>query len=384
MSDQRDKRFVQESIDSGLSSMQGDPWLAQRIMNQEKTGEIIVNKRFSVGLVLAIVLMLITVTALGAAKGWNVLQFLFGLESKEIPEIHMTAVGQEAVTDGAFLRVDSALYDGRAFAFDWFIENRKPDIPMYCRVDAFTANGVRIWTDGTDSFDGQWMPGLFSDGTWQDGEYILLPEEARGADRLHIDMGITLYRPVRPVWRMEVFQPEEAAALADEGYYVIAEGEGFVGYDANEKKWVHWFGGDPAEDMGGYQTERLVLSFDIAKLNGDYRKLETEAVYENEYCTAVYETAEITPLGLYLTIRMTPKDESFMKGRMALTDGEGKPLVGIDGPSIGEEYGLGGNAGRIARYAWNGIAEKELPDTISLTYFLPDGEIVVFPVNVRN
>ena len=67
MSDQRDKRFVQESIDSGLSVMQGDPWLAQRIMNQERTGGFIVKKRLSVGLVLAIVLMLIAVTALAAA-----------------------------------------------------------------------------------------------------------------------------------------------------------------------------------------------------------------------------------------------------------------------------------------------------------------------------
>ena len=66
MSDQRDKRFVQESIDSGLSVMQGDPWLAQRIMNQERTGGFTVKKRLSVGLVLAIVLMLITVTALAA------------------------------------------------------------------------------------------------------------------------------------------------------------------------------------------------------------------------------------------------------------------------------------------------------------------------------
>lgn len=66
MSDQRDKRFVQQSIDSGLSVMQGDPWLALRIMNQERTGGFIVKKRLSVGLVLAIVLMLITVTALAA------------------------------------------------------------------------------------------------------------------------------------------------------------------------------------------------------------------------------------------------------------------------------------------------------------------------------
>ena len=67
MSDQRDKRFVQESIDSGLSTMQGYPWLAQRIINQERTGVVFVNKRISAGLVLAIVLMLITVTALAIA-----------------------------------------------------------------------------------------------------------------------------------------------------------------------------------------------------------------------------------------------------------------------------------------------------------------------------
>lgn len=169
---------------------------------------------------------------------------------------------------------------------------------------------------------------------------------------------------------------------------MIAEGEGFVGYDADEKEWCHWFGGRPAGDMGGCQTEQLFLSFDAAKLTGDYRKLDTYAVYENEHCTAVYETAEITPLGLYLTVRITPKDEYCLKGRMALTDGEGKPLAADDDnrffPSIGEEYGRDSNAYRIAQYAWNGISEQDLPDTISLTCFLPDGEIMVFPVGVRN
>ena len=81
MSDQKDKQFVQKSIDSGLSTMQGDPWLAQRIINQERMGGIIVNKRISVSLVLAIVLMLITVTALAATgafqKLWEVWQSSF-------------------------------------------------------------------------------------------------------------------------------------------------------------------------------------------------------------------------------------------------------------------------------------------------------------------
>lgn len=387
MSDQRDRRFVRESIDSGLFMMQGDPRLAQRIMDRERTRGSTLKKRLSAGFVLAILLMLFTVSALAAAKGSNVLQFLFGRQSRDLPEIPVTAVHQEAAADGAFLQVDSAVYDGRALAFDWLIENRERDIPMYCRVEDFTANGVRIWTDGTDSFHEQWIPGLFSDGAWQDGEYILLPAQAQGADQLHIDMRVTLYRPVRPVWRMEAFQPEEAAELAAEGYYVIAEGEGFVGYDAGEGAWRHWYGGIPAEDMGGYQTETLVLSFDIGKLKADAGKLETEAVYENEHCTAVYETAQITPLGLYLTVRMTPKDTDFKNSRMMLTDGEGRPLAGADEdrffPSVGEEYGRDGNALRIAQYVWNGITAKDLPDTISLTCFLSDGEIMVFPVGVR-
>ena len=78
--------------------------------------------------------MLITVTALAAAKGWNVLQFLFGWQSRKNPEILVTPVQQEAFSERAFLRVDSAVYDGRALAFDWFIENREPGVPMYCKL----------------------------------------------------------------------------------------------------------------------------------------------------------------------------------------------------------------------------------------------------------
>ena len=92
MSDQRDKRFVQESIDSGLSVMQGDPWLAQRIMNQERTGGFIVKKRLSVGLVLAIVLMLITVTALAVVL----------LTPKEVVEQVAVPLAQENDMEGEY------------------------------------------------------------------------------------------------------------------------------------------------------------------------------------------------------------------------------------------------------------------------------------------
>ena len=75
MRDQRDKRFVQESIDSGLSALRGDPRLAQRIMRQERT-EGITMKKLPVGLIFAVILLLLTVTAL-ALTNWDALAKYF-------------------------------------------------------------------------------------------------------------------------------------------------------------------------------------------------------------------------------------------------------------------------------------------------------------------
>ncbi len=67
MREELNKEVFHEAIDATMSGLQGDPFLAQRIMNQERTGEPVVKKRLSVGLVLAIVLMLIAMTALAVA-----------------------------------------------------------------------------------------------------------------------------------------------------------------------------------------------------------------------------------------------------------------------------------------------------------------------------
>ena len=45
MSDQKDRTFVQHSIDTGLDSLQGNPFLAQRIMNQERTEQPVMPTR---------------------------------------------------------------------------------------------------------------------------------------------------------------------------------------------------------------------------------------------------------------------------------------------------------------------------------------------------
>ena len=59
MSDQKDKIFVRHSIDTGLASLEGNPFLAQRIMNQERTEKPVMKKKISFAFVLVMVLLLV-------------------------------------------------------------------------------------------------------------------------------------------------------------------------------------------------------------------------------------------------------------------------------------------------------------------------------------
>lgn len=380
---------LKDCLDDALSGLQENPHLYRQVLARaEGEAPVQIRRKASFGMILVVLLAVVTMSAgIAAARGWNVLDFLFGFTEAQ-PEIDTAPIHQEAVSEGASLTVDSAVYDGRVLAFDWSIENRKPEIPMYCNVEEFTANGVRVWTDGTDSFDQQWLPGFLPESSWQDGEYVLLPKEIQGAERLHVDMKVALYRPTRPIYQMESFDPKEAEQKTGEGFFVIAGGEGFVGYDPEEKQWIQWFGGDPAKAIGEYQLEQLTLSFDIRKPEHGYWTLTPMESYENEHCTAVYETAEITPLGLYLTLNLFPKDAFYLQMTSCeLTDETGAPLTNESGesyfPSMGEGYGRENNAVRICQYCWNGIRAQDLPDTISLSCLLDSGEKMIFPVTVR-
>ena len=68
MSDQRDKAFVRESVDQGLSSLEGNPFLAQRVLAQVNgKEEIVVKKKISVSFVLVVVMLFLMASAALAA-----------------------------------------------------------------------------------------------------------------------------------------------------------------------------------------------------------------------------------------------------------------------------------------------------------------------------
>ena len=65
MDERKERQRLKSAFDTTLSGIQGDPWLAQRVLAEAK-GEVEVKKKLSVGFVLVIVLVLAAVTALAA------------------------------------------------------------------------------------------------------------------------------------------------------------------------------------------------------------------------------------------------------------------------------------------------------------------------------
>lgn len=117
MRDQRDKAFVRESIDQGLSSLEGNPFLAQRVLAQaEGKEENIMKRKISVSFVLvAVLVFLMTSVALAAGLG------LFGQLSSnqnaddrlsELEQVAETVAAEMATDDQVVVEIGQAYYEG--------------------------------------------------------------------------------------------------------------------------------------------------------------------------------------------------------------------------------------------------------------------------------
>ena len=399
---------LRNCLDDALSGIGEDPWLLGKVLARAESGEDM-KKRVSLGtalIVLAIVLLMSA--AIAAVSNWNVLDFLNSW-GRSVP-VTPTEIGQEAETEHAALRVDSAVYDGGILAFDWTLENKTPETPFWCWVEEFTVNGRHYYAGDHlvgQSFQEKWVPGAeYETGIARGGEYIQLEYGAAGEETTHVEMKVMLYRPVRPVAavRTDVYDPKEYQDEVNrkiaEGYYVIPYAEydpvvtgpeGYLKYETDDETvgegWMSYVSGRPSEnEMGGMTVETLEIRFDAGKtaeLKGN-RKLRPQASYGNEYCTAAYEQADLSPLGLYLTLRVTPKSGQFRPVGCRLTDGQGNTLQGmVYTPLEKEELRSSGDEGEVVwKYRWDNIPPENLPDSISLTCRLENGEDLVFPVEV--
>ena len=378
---------MHKAIDSTLSGLEGDPWLFRRVAARAGEGEIKVKKRLSAGLILVIVLILLSVSAgIATVSGWDVVRFLYGdrtVQSVEPPELDVWQVQQEVVSDGARFRVESAVYDGKKLAFDWYFENTKPNTPVMGDIEELTVNGINFHDHGFGRLSNIWLPSIwFEESFIQFGEEDTLPEELQGAENLHVYMKIVVYHPVKPVCQMKVFDDEELAARTAEGFLVITDPYSYMVYDPEEGEWCEHYCWENPPD---FRVETMELTFDVPKGDTGHYVLEPRASYEGEHGTASYDVAAVTTGGLQLTLRMLAKDDAFsrMQG-LVLTDGDGTPLEGDRfTPDVTYRVDTGDPGTLVFRYRWSRVQQKDLPDTISLTCILEDGEKLVFPVKVR-
>ena len=75
MQNDLNRNKVHKAIDSTLSGLQGDPWLFQRISARAAEGDNKVEKKISIGLIIAIGLLLAAVTAFAIANGFGLMDF---------------------------------------------------------------------------------------------------------------------------------------------------------------------------------------------------------------------------------------------------------------------------------------------------------------------
>ena len=418
---------LKDRLDDALSGIGENPWLLRQVLARAESEENIpVKKKISLGTVVIAALILVLMSVgIAAVSNWNVLDFLRGWEGNEAPYI-TTQVGQEAETENARLRVDSVSYDGTRVAFDLTLENKNPEIPMWCWVEKLTVNGeacepgvVDVPDPGIDSdenllrqvsygFEDQWLPGWENpDAVAQRGEIIDLSLiHADGQENVHVEMRVKTYRPIRPVLLFDFdderpFRPRLEQKIA-EGYYVIPaekdwEGNGDIlqpdghfcpeeDLDCCPEGWSIAVSGQPEEDlMGGMTEETLEISFDAKKtaLMENVIYLEPQGKYEDENCTAVFDQAEISPLGLCMALRVNPKVEECRPARIAfLRDAEGNILKGSSYfPSGREEYYTGDDKREmIWKYEWRFLKQEDLPDTFSISVTLENGTEICLPV----
>lgn len=144
MNEQENKKRLQQAINARLSGLQGDPYLARRLLQQEQRKEDPpMKKKLSIGLVLAIVTVL-ALTTVAIAASLNLFEH-FGRYDPRLAEIASQAVLEETspitvhtseVGDMTAV-INSAYYDGRSLLIAHSAEVR-------VRYEAFTPTAEQL------------------------------------------------------------------------------------------------------------------------------------------------------------------------------------------------------------------------------------------------
>ena len=126
MSDRKDKAFVRHSIDTGLESMQGNPFLAQRILNQERTEQPVMKKKISFAFILAMILLLaFAATAIAGSVNEDFNAWLYRIWPEAATAL--MPVDMSCENNGIRLEIISAVADGEELYITYSMEDLVKD-----------------------------------------------------------------------------------------------------------------------------------------------------------------------------------------------------------------------------------------------------------------
>ena len=135
MKDCKEKRMIQRIIDSSLSGLQEDPWMAQRVLdiahgkekNMKRIAWRIPSKRIAVLLMLV---LLFGASAFALTRPAVLMWLTGGAPVSTQLEATAQQVMGEGTADGITIRVTGVVYDGEKLAFAYELENDQPTMPV--------------------------------------------------------------------------------------------------------------------------------------------------------------------------------------------------------------------------------------------------------------
>ena len=238
MEDTRNKQIIQQVFETSLSGMKEDSWLAQRVLNKAHgEGEKRVKKKWTVGLILVIVILMCSLVGLA----WNhsyVIQFLFGKEANSDEAQRLAAQVQSIdivqKSDAYVCTVKDAYFDGKTLAVGIGFQ---ADTPIYLVGEEVKVNGEHVdYVEYGSTIEEMWVGNQapnekLAAEEWIHGMECIFAQPLPKGERAEVTMHITLLKPRQGVKTVDVYQENHLAmwaeidALYDQGLTPVSADE---------------------------------------------------------------------------------------------------------------------------------------------------------------
>jgi hypothetical protein len=252
-----------------------------------------VQRRISIGVVVAALVTLLLMGAAVATNQWSVLDYLFGGAQNADEETvkKVWPVGQTQTVLGVTATVDSVLYDGKSIAVGWVFENSKPEEPVYFILDPPIADGRTITFTSNDVMENTWLPDPFRLHIHPDdvvkGGFTGVINGSAPKGEFEVYIRISVFKPVQPVYVIKDADFLDKWGQVDykrmnpviweksrQGYLVVSGDEEVkLTLPENEKTGEVYVGGsaDDVESMGKFKREDMVFTFTLSSIANENR-----------------------------------------------------------------------------------------------------------------